>query len=108
MKYQLTLILAGILLIFTGCSESKQDTQQASPSDEEQKMLLDFHPPAHFFPAIGNDTLVTLHTALADNHRERSQGLMDINHLPEDNVMLFIFEENKPRGFWMANTPLPL
>src|SRR5699024_7156277 len=64
--------------------------------------------PVHFLSSSGNDTLVTLHTALADNDRERSQGLMDINNLPEDNGMLFIFEENKPRGFWMANTPLPL
>lgn len=33
---------------------------------------------------------------------------MDVNSLPQDRGMLFIFEEQQPLSFWMANTPLPL
>jgi uncharacterized membrane protein (UPF0127 family) len=33
---------------------------------------------------------------------------MDVRNLPKSNGMLFIFEENQPRSFWMANTPLSL
>jgi uncharacterized membrane protein (UPF0127 family) len=33
---------------------------------------------------------------------------MDVSDLPQSKGMLFIFEENEPRSFWMANTPLPL
>ncbi len=33
---------------------------------------------------------------------------MHVTNLGEDEGMLFIFQEAGPRGFWMANTPLPL
>lgn len=33
---------------------------------------------------------------------------MDVRDLPESKGMLFIFENNEPRSFWMANTPLSL
>lgn len=45
---------------------------------------------------------------MADEDTERNQGLMDVRDLPESKGMLFIFEEQQPRSFWMANTPLPL
>lgn len=45
---------------------------------------------------------------ISDDISERSQGLMDVRQLPEDHGMLFIFEEEQPLSFWMANTPLPL
>ncbi|HLR26930.1 MAG TPA: DUF192 domain-containing protein, partial [Fodinibius sp.] len=60
------------------------------------------------FLSAEEDTISTISVAIADNDQERSQGLMDVRNLPADKGMLFIFEENKPRGFWMANTPLPL
>lgn len=33
---------------------------------------------------------------------------MDVNNLPKDRGMLFVFEEQEELSFWMANTPLPL
>ena len=33
---------------------------------------------------------------------------MDVNTLPDDRGMLFIFDEQQELSFWMANTPLPL
>jgi hypothetical protein len=45
---------------------------------------------------------------ISDDIPERSQGLMDVRQLPENHGMLFIFEEEQPLSFWMANTPLPL
>lgn len=54
------------------------------------------------------DTVSTIEVAIADDDRERSQGLMDVRSLPTSKGMLFIFEGEEPRSFWMANTPLPL
>lgn len=45
---------------------------------------------------------------MADDTSERNHGLMDVRDLPQSKGMLFIFEKNEPRSFWMANTPLPL
>jgi uncharacterized membrane protein (UPF0127 family) len=50
----------------------------------------------------------TLKVAIADEQKERNQGLMDVRTMEEDEGMLFIFEENQPLSFWMVNTPLSL
>lgn len=60
------------------------------------------------FLSSAGDTLTTIGVAVADEAAERNEGLMDVNKLPSDKGMLFIFEEEQPLSFWMANTPLPL
>ena len=45
---------------------------------------------------------------MADDANERNEGLMNVSNLPQNRGMLFIFEEQQPLSFWMANTPLPL
>jgi uncharacterized protein len=45
---------------------------------------------------------------VADDAGERSRGLMFRETMDEDHGMLFVFEEQRPVGFWMKNTPMPL
>jgi uncharacterized membrane protein (UPF0127 family) len=45
---------------------------------------------------------------LARTDRERERGLMYRTSLPEGSGMLFIFQENERRAFWMMNTLIPL
>ena len=45
---------------------------------------------------------------IARSPDERSRGLMHRADLPADRAMLFIFDDEGPRAFWMHNTPLPL
>lgn len=54
------------------------------------------------------EEITTLKIAVADLPDERNQGLMDVRTMPQETGMLFIFDEEAPRSFWMANTPLPL
>lgn len=54
------------------------------------------------------DTLATIKVAVAKTPNERDEGLMDVNHMPENRGMLFIFNHQQKLSFWMANTPLPL
>jgi uncharacterized membrane protein (UPF0127 family) len=60
-----------------------------------------------FFDASG-DSITTLHVALAQTTEEISTGLMDVREMAIDEGMLFIFSDEQPRSFWMANTPLSL
>ena len=46
--------------------------------------------------------------ALAQTEEERNTGLMDVRHMPFDTGMYFLFDDEAPRSFWMANTPLSL
>lgn len=45
---------------------------------------------------------------IAANGNDRSRGLMYRTDLPLDRAMLFIFDDDAMRFFWMANTPTPL
>jgi len=45
---------------------------------------------------------------IADSTKTREQGLMGRKFLGDDEGMIFVYTEEKPRSFWMKNTPLPL
>jgi uncharacterized membrane protein (UPF0127 family) len=54
---------------------------------------------------FGADTVVAEVAASAE---ERSEGLMYRNEVPDGTGMLFVFQDNAVRSFWMANTYVPL
>lgn len=60
-----------------------------------------------FHPSTGLDS-VTIAIEIADTDSARSRGLMQRASLPQKSGMLFIFDREEPRSFWMANTPLSL
>ncbi len=43
-----------------------------------------------------------------DDREEFARGLMFRKHLPWNAGMLFAFDDEEPRGFWMKNTLIPL
>lgn len=45
---------------------------------------------------------------IADNEYERQTGLMYRESMKEDQGMLFVFEDEEPRYFYMKNTLIPL
>ena len=45
---------------------------------------------------------------IADTPAQRVRGLMERSSLPEDAAMLFVFEGERRRTFWMKNTLIPL
>jgi len=45
---------------------------------------------------------------IADDNGERSRGLMYRQTMGDTHGMLFVFEQSRPVGFWMKNTPMPL
>ena len=45
---------------------------------------------------------------VAENDAAREHGLMDRTEMAIDHGMLFVFQDDIPRAFWMKNTKLPL
>ena len=45
---------------------------------------------------------------LAETEAQRRHGLMFTPYLPERHGMLFLFDTDAPRQFWMKNTQIPL
>ncbi|MEX2436265.1 MAG: DUF192 domain-containing protein [Balneolaceae bacterium] len=89
-------------MFFYSCSETNENEQNENPSRTlEYTATVDF---------IGNngEVITTIEAAVADNDQSRSEGLMDVYNLPSGSGMLFLFDDNQQRSFWMANTPLSL
>jgi hypothetical protein len=63
-------------------------------------------PPAGYAWVIfGVDTVLAEVAATPD---ERADGLMYRDEVPDGTGMLFVFEDSRPRSFWMANTYVAL
>lgn len=90
----------------SACSQT-QEKSNTKNTEKQSGRQLTYERSVSFLTAE-DDTLSTVEVAVADDESERNQGLMDVRDLPQDKGMLFIFEENEPRSFWMANTPLSL
>ena len=101
MKYFILLI--PFLFVSLSCGESDQVEQHG----ETEERTLDYTSEVLFYNPQGEE-IAHIETAVADDDNSRSEGLMDVRELPENNGMLFIFDENRERNFWMANTPLSL
>jgi uncharacterized membrane protein (UPF0127 family) len=50
----------------------------------------------------------TYRVTIADDDQERARGLMFVESMPADVGMLFLFDDEQPRSFWMKNTRIPL
>ncbi|MDZ7719536.1 MAG: DUF192 domain-containing protein [Balneolaceae bacterium] len=92
------------LLFISSCNDTNQ---QSENQIKETGRELEFIGEVSFIRAE-NDTISTIDVAVADDNNSRSEGLMNVTELPDDSGMLFIFSNDSPRSFWMANTPLPL
>lgn len=49
-----------------------------------------------------------IYTEVVDNNKTRARGLMFRQSLPQEAGMLFVFQDEQPRCFWMKNTSIPL
>ncbi|MBC5792503.1 MAG: DUF192 domain-containing protein [Nanohaloarchaea archaeon] len=55
-----------------------------------------------------NDTLAEVSLEVADTSSERRKGLMNRTSLTKNHGMLFKYQEDDDRWFWMKNTYIPL
>lgn len=84
----------GILgLSFANATIGSQETPSYRPSFKKRKIEIG-----------GRKILVEV----ADTNDRRNFGLMFVKSLKPDEGMLFVFDDEKQRAFWMANTLIPL
>lgn len=97
----LSISLAGILA--TGCKD-KPETQSQDIAEP-----ISFTKEAEaYLTRPGGDTIQFLQLEIADDDYQRETGLMYRETMEQDQGMLFIFENEQPRGFYMKNTNIPL
>ena len=98
-------ILATVLLLAPlGCqnrSDSSADAAETTtiPFDKEGRLVF----------LQDADSLVTIDIEVADTDSARQRGMMQRDGFPTPTSgMLFPFQNEQERGFWMANTPTSL
>ena len=77
-----------------------------SMSASSQAMLLPVDPTP--LVAVTSSGERAFNIEVADEPSERSAGLMFRETMDDDHGMLFVFQQSRPVGFWMKNTPMPL
>lgn len=103
MKYRFLLPATLFLLLTLSCEQSDSERSTRAPEGRTLE-----YPAIVYFHASEGDTLHSIRVAVAETPKQRSTGLMDVHDMPENHGMLFIFEQEEPQSFWMANTPLGL
>ncbi len=62
----------------------------------------------YFIDSGKSDTLARINIEIANTQTTIMRGLMDRDSLKMDHGMLFIFDDEEQRTFWMKNTRFPL
>lgn len=93
-----------LFLLLVSCS----NPDKSETADERMNRVLNYSSEVSFYSSDGSRLISTIEVAIADDDNSRSEGLMNVHDLPTDSGMLFIFDGDAPRSFWMANTPLSL
>ena len=100
-KAFLNLLLFGSLTI--GCKENSGSKKEIASEP------ISFTKEAEgFLTRSTGDTIQHLQLEIADDDYQRETGLMYRQSMENDQGMLFIFENEEPRGFYMKNTNIPL
>jgi uncharacterized membrane protein (UPF0127 family) len=85
-----TLLVA--VLMGAGCSDSPPDGPAPPPTTTNTVTL--------------NGAKLTV--AIAATNAARTRGLTGVTTMAADSGMLFVFADDRQRGFWMKDTPIPL
>ena len=97
-------ILFGLLFFLAGCGNPRQEP--ASATDRED--FIPFREDGRLTISRNAEPYAELVVEIAESDSSRRRGLMQRPGLPDGRGMLFLFELEAERSFWMLNTPIAL
>ncbi|MDY7082476.1 MAG: DUF192 domain-containing protein [Halobacteria archaeon] len=112
-KSIVSVTLVVVLLVTAGCIAGNGTDKKATGTDGDNCDTSSIEVPE----GANNTATATfvvdceLHTVtleIADTPEERSKGLMFRDSLAENHGMLFVYQNEAHRSFWMKNTYIPL
>lgn len=109
----------GLLLLIVWVSSCSGVEAEPGPGPEDDELVANavsatsegmpgfgpLPPAGYAWVIFGADTVLAEVAATAD---ERAEGLMYRDEVPDGTGMLFVFQDSRPRAFWMANTYVAL
>ena len=105
-----------LLFIISILASCETDSGTSTSSDKKDAGRSEVRPSGPQFKKEGElylvkaagDTIRKIDIEIADIESERTIGLMHRRSMPDTQGMLFIFEREEPRSFWMRNTLIGL
>ena len=94
----IALFLVPLVLPLTACWEKSAEAPAGVTKQELQNLIIQ----------KADGTEISFEIEIAATQKEQAQGLMNRTSLAENAGMLFIFNDDAERGFWMKNTLIPL
>lgn len=102
----LSLLTASLLLSLSACTT---DSDSPSSSSTTEKTTIPFDKEGRLAFIQDGDSVVVLDLEIAESDSAKERGMMERDGFPNDTSgMLFPFDEERERSFWMANTPVAL
>jgi uncharacterized membrane protein (UPF0127 family) len=106
MRLLFALVLTAVLASLPACTEQNTDGSSASAPDTT---MIPFDKEGRLAVLQDGDSLVVLDIEIAETDSAQKRGMMQREGFPnETSGMLFPFDEERTRNFWMANTPVAL
>lgn len=108
------MILLGSLLV--SCGSASTDDLSATSAPEKSAAIapgassseISFREDGRLTISRDAEVYAELAIEIADNDSSRTRGMMQRISMPEHSGMIFLFDREEDRSFWMANTPLSL
>lgn len=106
-------ILGLCVILFLAACETDNSSSSSSKPNNGKTVVKPAGPQfkkegeLYLLKAAG-DTIRKIDIEIADIESERTIGLMHRRSMPDTQGMLFIFDREEPRSFWMRNTLIGL
>lgn len=95
------LILVLVLLVFFSCKDEPKNIKQTTVTFKKEGDLT-------IHKITSDSAIIALDIEIADTEFDTQTGLMYRDSMEDNQGMLFVFEDIKPRSFYMKNTRMPL
>jgi len=106
-RHALGPVLLAATVLFGGLSCGQSDTSVSAEADTTE--TVPFTQEGRLAVVQDGDSTVALDIEIAETDSARERGMMQREGFPNDRSgMLFLFDEEQPRSFWMSNTPVAL
>lgn len=99
------MMLTFSITLFAACNK-KEDVNTPNTTEHVQPKFVKEGELTFLKP--DGSPIVKINIELALTEAEQEQGLMNRSFMNNDQGMLFVFDKDEPRGFWMRNTIIPL
>jgi len=104
-----TLVTVVLLILFSTSPTKRMTPETHPPQLSAAQTAYEFQKQGELrFLSAKGQLITTVDIEIAREESKRELGLMYREKMPENQAMLFVFDGERPRSFWMNNTILSL